>query len=88
MLQLMAQAVPLALGEYPVMQIEQLLFEPHEVQLVMVQEMQVFELKTRNPVVQLRHVLEVSATAQLAMLLLTHYPNELGKNPEAQVAQN
>jgi hypothetical protein len=71
-LQLITQTEPLVFGEYPVMQVAQTLFELHEVQLVILQPIQVLELKTKNPYVQLTHVVGVSAIAQLAIVLLMH----------------
>ena len=75
------------LGEYPVTQTTQKFAELQEVQLVMLQDTQVFALKTKNPVVQLLQVVEVSADRQLAIVLLMHSPKELGKNPLEQLEQ-
>jgi hypothetical protein len=63
------------------------LLELQEVQFVILQDIQVFELKTKNSLEQLKQEVEVSAFTQLGIELLMHYPKELGKNPLEQLVQ-
>lgn len=87
MLQLRTQDAPLLFVIYPVTQVTQTLLIAQEVQLVMLQGTQTVEEKTKNPCVQLRQEVEVSAFTQLGIELLIHYPKELGKNPMLQTVQ-